>query len=71
MTMIRNAVVREIRRRKKSGYEFAHSLKGTHPQTIMKWIYSGRCVSLATVEKVLAALDLVVVPKSSKITGSA
>ncbi len=66
MSMIRNAVVREIKRRKQSGYEFAHSLRGTHPVTVMKWLYSGRRVSVETVEKVLAALDLVVAPKASR-----
>ncbi len=64
MSTIRSAVAREIRRQKKSGYSFARSMSDVHPVTIMKWIYSGHRVSLAIAEKVMSALDLVVVPKS-------
>ncbi len=63
---IRSAVSTEIVRRKLSAYAFAKSLKGkVHPVTIMKWLYSDHRVSLELAEKVLAALDLVIVPKAS------
>lgn len=63
---IRSAVNREICRRNLSAYAFAKSLKGkVHPVTIMKWLYSNHRVSIELAEKVLAALDLVIVSKSS------
>lgn len=65
MSTLRSAVIREISRRKQSGYAFAKGLGGgTHPVTVMKWLYSGHRVSVVIVEKALAALDLVVVPRS-------
>lgn len=65
MKTIRQAVTREIKRRKKSAYAFAKELSGEiHPITLMKWLYSNKRVSVAIAEKALAALDLVVVPRS-------
>ena len=64
MSALRDAVVQEISRRKQTGYAFAQSMKGKmHPVTVMKWLYSGHRVSVVIAEKILAALDLVVVPK--------
>jgi hypothetical protein len=65
MSIIRQAVAREIRRKKLTGYGFAQSMKGSvHPVTIMKWLYSGHRVSVTIVEQVLDALGLVIVPKA-------
>ena len=68
MGAIQAAILSELRRRKKSVYEFAKGLKASktmHSITAMKWFYSGRHVSVGTVEKMLKALDLVVVPRKS------
>jgi hypothetical protein len=66
MSTIRQAVAREIRRRKQSGYAFAKLMKQkkVHPVTILKWLYSGHRVSVEMAEKVLKVLDLVIVPRS-------
>jgi hypothetical protein len=51
MSIIRQAVAREIRRKKLTGYGFAQSMKGSvHPVTIMKWLYSGHRVSVTIVD---------------------
>ena len=64
MSTIRNAVARELTRRNRSGYEFAKSFKKVHPMTILKWLYSGHRLSLDCAERILDALDLVIVPKA-------
>lgn len=70
--IIRQAVVREIKRRKQTGYAFVReSMKGLHPVTIQKWLYSGHRISLSIAERAMRALDLVVVPKSALTNGKA
>ena len=65
MSIIRKAVAQEIVRRKQTGYAFAKSLKAKiHPVTVMKWLYSGHRVSVSIAEQILAALDLVIVPRA-------
>ena len=68
MSMIRQAVVREIDRKKQTGYAFAKKIGAKlkiHPMTIMKWLYSGHRISLDMAERVLKHLGMAVVPKDT------
>lgn len=64
MDILRNAIKREIKRRGITPYAFARDLDGLHQITVLKWLYSNRSVSARTIEHILEALSLVVVPKS-------
>jgi hypothetical protein len=66
MSTIREAVAQEIRRQGKTQYAFARDFgNGVHPVTILKWLYSGKKVSVEMADRALAVLDLVIVPRSS------
>lgn len=67
MGAIRSAIAKELKRRKRTFYAFAKAMKDDgklHSITIMKWLYSKKRISVETAEKMLAELDLVIVPRT-------
>jgi hypothetical protein len=70
MAIIRNAVVKELRRRKITKYRLAKDIEGIHQATVMRWLYSNGTVSVQIAEKILKELDLTVVPRSDSNGGS-
>lgn len=63
MAIIRNAVVKELRRRKITKYRLAKDIEGIHQATVLRWLYSDGTVSVQIAEKILKELGLAVVPR--------
>ena len=60
--MLRQAILEELERRGLTKHWLAHEQKASHPGTCLAYLYCGRGARAETVEGMLEALGLVVVP---------
>jgi hypothetical protein len=62
-SIIRLAIIKELKRRHKTAYQVAEEHGGVHPVTVKKFLYCGKDAKVSTVEHIMEMLGLKIVPR--------